>query len=126
MTARRVALAMAAAFTVYAVLVAWRGWDFLRSGEPAAIGLGVAVLVLPALAGYLVWREVRFGYRMQELGDAAGEPPTADLDVLRAAVDATPEDWRAWYFAGLAYFDAGDRTQARAALEHAWRVRRDG
>ncbi|MBK9435648.1 MAG: hypothetical protein IPN52_11245 [Micrococcales bacterium] len=62
MTAKRIALVMAGAFAVYAVLVAWRGWDFIASGEPAAVGLGLAVLLLPLLAGWLVWREVRFGF----------------------------------------------------------------
>lgn len=123
MTGRRVALVMAGAFAVYAVLVAWRGWDFAMSGEPAAIGLGLAVLVFPLLAGWLVWREVRFGFRMQELAgriEVVDERPLADrIDAAQAA----PDDWRAWYWAGVGLLEAGDKKQARAALEHAWAVR---
>jgi len=123
MTGRRVALVMAGAFAVYAVLVAWRGWDFVMSGEPAAIGLGLAVLVFPLLAGWLVWREVRFGFRMQELAgriEVVDERPLADrIDAAQAA----PDDWRAWYWAGVGLLEAGDKKQARAALEHAWAVR---
>ena len=123
MTGRRVALVMAGAFAVYAVLVAWRGWDFVMSGEPAAIGLGLAVLVFPLLAGWLVWREVRFGFRMQELAgriEVVDERPLADrID----AAQADPDDWRAWYWAGVGLLEAGDKKQARAALEHAWAVR---
>lgn len=123
MTGRRVALVMAGAFAVYAVLVAWRGWDFVMSGEPAAIGLGLAILVFPLLAGWLVWREVRFGFRMQELAgriEVVDERPLADrIDAAQAA----PDDWRAWYWAGVGLLEAGDKKQARAALEHAWAVR---
>lgn len=123
MRGRHIALVMAAAFAVYAVLVAWRGWDFVASGEPAAVGLGLAVLVLPLLAGWLVWREVRFGFRMQELGSRIETVDERSLDERLAAAQADPDDWRAWYWAGVGLLDAGDKKQARAALEHAWRVR---
>lgn len=123
MTARRVALVMAAAFGVYAVLVAWRGWDFIMSGEPAAIGLGLAVLILPLLAGWLVWREVSFGFRMQELGGRIEMADERSMEERIAAAQADPDDWRAWYWAGVSLLEAGDKKQARAALEHAWDVR---
>lgn len=126
MTGRRISLVMAGLFAVYAVLVAWRGWDFIASGEPAAIGLGIAVLILPLLAGWLVWREVRFGFRMQEL---AGRIETVDerpLEQRMEAAQADPDDWRAWYWVGVGYLDAGDKKQARAALDHAWDVRDRG
>ena len=81
------------------------------------------VLVFPLLAGWLVWREVRFGFRMQELAgriEVVDERPLADrIDAAQAA----PDDWRAWYWAGVGLLEAGDKKQARAALEHAWAVR---
>ncbi len=123
MTAKRIALVMAGAFAVYAVLVAWRGWDFIASGEPAAVGLGLAVLLLPLLAGWLVWREVRFGFRMQELGARIEVVDERSMDDRIAAAQADPDDWLAWYWVGVGYFDAGDKKQARAALDHAWDVR---
>ncbi len=123
MTARRVALAMAGAFAVYAVLVAWRGWDFIATGEPVAIGLGLAVLLLPLVAGWLVWREVSFGLHMQELGERLEVVDEHSMEERIAAAQADPEDWRAWYWAGVSLLEAGDKKQARAALEHAWDVR---
>jgi hypothetical protein len=121
--ARRIALVMAAAFAVYAVLVAWRGWDFIVAGEPAALGLGLAVLILPLLAGWIVWREVRFGFRMQELGSRITEPDERSLDERIVAAQEAPDDWRAWYWAGVGLYDAGEKKQARAAFDHAWDVR---
>lgn len=123
MTARRIALVMAFAFAVYAVLVAWRGWDFIASGNPVAIGLGLAVLILPVLAGWLVWREVRFGFRMQELGSRLTEADERSLEERVARAQANPDDWRAWYWAGVGLLESGDKKQARAALDHAWDVR---
>ncbi|MBK6761949.1 MAG: hypothetical protein IPG68_01095 [Micrococcales bacterium] len=123
MTARRVALGMAAAFAVYAVLVAWRGWDFIASGEPVAVGLGLAVLLLPVLAGWLVWREVRFGFRMQELAGRIDMVDEHNLEERIEAAQAAPDDWLAWYWAGVGLLEAGDKKQARAALDHAWDVR---
>lgn len=123
MTSRRVALVMAGLFAVYAVLVAWRGWDFIASGEPAAIGLGLAVLILPALAGWLVWREVRFGFRMQELATHIETVDERSLERRIEAAQAAPDDWLSWYWAGVGYLDAGDKKQARTALDHAWEVR---
>ncbi len=123
MIARRIALVMASAFAVYAALVAWRGWDFIASGEPAAVGLGLAVLILPLLAGWIVWREVRFGFRMQELGSKITEPDERPLEDRVAAAQADPQDWRAWYWAGVGLYEAGEKKQARAAFDHAWDVR---
>lgn len=114
---------MAAAFAVYAVLVAWRGWDFIASGEPAAVGLGLAVLLLPLLAGWLVWREVRFGFRMQELAGRIDMVDEHNLEERIEAAQAAPDDWLAWYWAGVGLLEAGDKKQARAALDHAWDVR---
>ena len=123
MTARRVALVMAGAFVVYAVLVAWRGWDFIMTGEPAAVGLGLAVLVLPLVAGWLVWREVSFGFHMQELGERIEMVDERSMEERIAAAQADPNDWQAWYWAGVSLLEAGDKKQARAALDHAWDVR---
>lgn len=126
MTGRRIALVMAFAFAVYAVLVAWRGWDFIASGDPVAVGLGLAVLLLPLIAVVLVWRELRFGFRMEELGKRVEFVDERTLEQRIEDAQADPNDWLTWYWVGIGYFDAGDKKQARAALDHAWEVRDQG
>lgn len=139
MRARRLVAVLVAVLALYLVLVGYRGVLLVRSGEPAAVGLGVGVLILPVVAGLLVAREVRFGSQTQRLGEqlaAEGGLPVDDLPrrrsgrVVRAAadarfeqfrdeVDAAPQDWRPWYRLGIAYDDAGDRSRARAAMRRA-------
>ncbi|HEX3003595.1 MAG TPA: hypothetical protein VHO27_05250, partial [Angustibacter sp.] len=111
----------------------------VRDGRPAAVTLGLGVLVLPVIAGWAVWKEVRFGLATQRLArilDAEGGLPVDDLPrrpsgrVDRAAADAAfegyrgdverePGDWRAWYRLATAYDAAGDRRRARAAARQA-------
>lgn len=139
MRARRLVAVLVAVLALYLVLAGYRGVLLVRSGEPAAVGLGVGVLILPVVAGLLVAREVRFGSQTQRLGEqlaAEGGLPVDDLPrrrsgrVVRAAadarfeqfrdeVDAAPQDWRPWYRLGIAYDDAGDRSRARAAMRRA-------
>ena len=85
MTARRVAVALIVVCTVYLVFAAWRGWELVRSGDPVAMVLGIAVLVVPVIVGWLVYREVRFGVATQEMGRALGAQgglPADDLPRL--------------------------------------------
>lgn len=123
MTPRRIALIMAGAFAVYAFFVAWRGWDLIGSGEPVAVGLGLAVLILPVVAGILVWREVRFGLRVQQMGEQIEFEDERTLEQRIEDATANPDDWVTWYWVGVGYMEAGDKKQARLALDHAWDVR---
>jgi hypothetical protein len=123
----------------YAVLIGAKGVAFVASGEPVAVALGVAVLVLPVLGLGLVWREISFGRRSAELAaalEAEGGLPVDDLprrpsgrvertaadtafDARQAEVEVAPDSWQAWYRLALAYEDAGDRTRARGAVRRA-------
>ena len=142
MTARIGALIMAALLALYIALVAQRAWLLLTSGEPIGIGMGVALIILPAIAAWALWREVSFGLGTQRLArqlEADGDLPAEQLDVrpsgradrdqadalfpaYRDAVEQSPDDWRAWFRLGLAYDGAGDRSRARAALRTAIRL----
>ena len=50
------------------------------------------------------------------------EDADAVFPTYRAAVEANPDDWRAWYRLGLAYDAAGDRRRAREAVRRAIRL----
>ncbi|GAA0615852.1 hypothetical protein HPO96_00745 [Kribbella sandramycini] len=139
MTAKRAAVVLAVVFVAYAGLLGWRGVLLIGTGDPVAVGLGVAVLVLPLLGVYLVWRELRFGTQTEALArelEAAGGLPVDDLprrpsgrierdaadaafERYRAEAEAAPEDWRVWFRLSTAYDAAGDRKRARATMRRA-------
>ncbi|MEU4601633.1 hypothetical protein AB0F43_01515 [Kribbella sp. NPDC023972] len=139
MTGKRTAVVLAVVFGVYAVLLGWRGVLLIGTGDPVAVGLGIAVLVIPVLGAYLVWRELQFGRRTEVLArelEAVGGLPVDDLPrrpsgrIDRAAADAAfekykaeaeaaPEDWQVWFRLSTAYDAAGDRRRARATMRTA-------
>lgn len=143
MTARRAAVVLVIAIAAYMVLGGYRAFLLIADGRAVPVVLGIAVLVIPAVVGYLVWREVRFGIATQEMGRqlaAEGALPVdevprlpsgrADRDAAdvvfqrrRAEVEAAPDDWRGWYRLALAYDDARDRKRAREAARHAIALR---
>jgi hypothetical protein len=143
MTAKYSAILMAALLAVYVALVGWRAVQFVATGEPVGIAMGIALIVLPLIAAWAIWRELAFGIRSQGLVqrlDAeggldlglpllpSGRPEraaaTAAFDGFRADVDADPESWRAWLRLGLAYDAAGDRRRARQAVRKAIELER--
>ncbi|MFC9559206.1 hypothetical protein [Agromyces sp. NPDC056965] len=138
MTTKLGALIMAALLVLYLALAGWRAVQFMATGEPIAIAMGVALLVLPLIALWALWRELSFGIRSHELVkrlDAEGgldlELPVlpsgrperaaarAAIDGFRATADAAPESWQAALRLGLAYDAAGDRRNARQAVRRA-------
>lgn len=139
MKGRIAAWAMAVLLALYLVLVADRSVRLVATGEPVAIGLGVALIILPLIAAWALMRELLFGIRTERLVKyleaehnlpedelpkrPSGRPDRAaadaEFDRYRAEVDAAPESWRAWFRLGLAYDASGDRRRARAALRRA-------
>ncbi len=139
MSTRIGVIVMAVLLALYILLVAQRGWLMLTSGEPIAIAMGAALLLLPLLGAWGLWRELRFGARAQALArrlEAEGGLPTEQLEVrasgrplrdqadalfpsYRDDVQAHPDDWRAWFRLALAYDGAGDRRRARQAVRKA-------
>lgn len=135
---------MALAIGGYIVLASLRGGAFLGSGDLVTIALGVAVLAIPMLGAWLVWREIVFGRRLQTLGRTlAGEgdlpvddfprTPSGRVELVAAEewfaaesqrVEADPLDWRGWYRLGLAYDAARDRRRAREAMGESIRLAR--
>jgi hypothetical protein len=133
------ALAVTALLALYVWQIAGRGISMLRTGEPVLIAIGLGVLIIPLLVIGLIAREYWLAATVQRMADtlfAEGDLPVDDLprspggridraaaDVAfeprRAAVEAAPEDWRAWYHLAFAYDAAGDRRRARESLRKA-------
>lgn len=129
----------------YLLLAVLRGGAFLGSGDPLNLLLGASVIIIPVVGGWLVWREIVFGRRMQTLGETLGlegdlsvddfprtpsgriEPEAAEEFFARERqrVEAEPESWRGWYRLGLAYDAARDRRRARDAMGEAIRLARE-
>ena len=139
MKGRLAAGLMALLLVFYLVLVGWRAVLFLQSGEIIGIVIGVALLVLPLVGVWALVAELRFGRNSERLvrrleaegglpveelpirpsGRPVRDEADAEFPIFRAAVDAAPDDWRAWFRLGLAYNSSGDRRRARGAIRTA-------
>lgn len=132
---------MVALLVLYLVFALRYGLLLIGLGEPVAIGMGVALFVLPLIAFWALAVELRFAVRAEALGvrlEREGGLPAEELPLrasgridraaalevfprYQAATEAAPEDWRAWFRLGLAYDAAGDRRRARWATRQAIR-----
>lgn len=144
-TSRAVRLQLVIAFLcvamlTYFALLGHLAVAMIGSGRPAAIGLGVALLVMPAIGLWAMVATVRAGFAHQKLARLVAEDGM-ELDVsalprrpsgrierdaadalfatVRAEVQAEPDDWRRWYRLARAYDYAGDRRRAREAMKTA-------
>ena len=63
------ALVMSALVLMYLVLVADRSFALVGSGEPIGIAIGCLMLFLPGVAFWGIFMELRFGLRIEKLGD---------------------------------------------------------
>lgn len=144
MSARIGVAVIAAALALYIVVAGQRAVLFLTSGEPVGIVMGLALIVLPLIAVWALGREILFGVQAERLGRRletehalpeeqlaarpSGRVLREEADAVfpryRDAVEAAPEDWRAWYRLGLAYDGSGDRRRARASVRTAIRLER--
>jgi cytochrome c-type biogenesis protein CcmH/NrfG len=112
----------------------------IRSGTPAAVALGIGVLILPMVGAWVLFATLRAGLAHQRLARLAAEDGM-ELDVTdlprmpsgriqrdaadalfqttRAELDADPDNWRRWYRLARAYDYAGDRGRARETMRKA-------
>ncbi len=134
---------MCLALVVYFVLLGRTAVILIRSGEPAPIGLGIAILLLPVVGAWAMIATLRAGFAHQRLARLAREQGM-ELDVsdlprrpsgrisrdaadalfatVREEVEADPDDWRRWYRLARAYDYAGDRSRARETMRKAVRM----
>ncbi len=112
----------------------------IRSGTPAAVALGIGVLILPVVGAWVMVATLRAGLAHQRLARLAAEDGM-ELDVtdlprmpsgriqreaademfatVRAELDADPDNWLRWYRLARAYDYAGDRSRARETMRRA-------
>ncbi|MEI6253977.1 MAG: hypothetical protein WCP30_14330 [Mycobacteriaceae bacterium] len=128
------------ALVVYFLMLTRTAVALLRTGTPAAVALGVGVLLLPIVGAWATVATLRAGLAHQRLARLAAEDGM-DLDVsdlprtpsgriqrdaadalfgtVRAELEAEPDNWRRWYRLARAHDYAGDRTRAREAMRKA-------
>lgn len=144
MTRRIGALVMAALLALYLVFAAYYASVLFGTGESVGIAMGAGLLVLALLGGGFIAAEIVFGIRAERIArrlETEGGLPDEQLPVgasgrverssadevfprYQAAVEAAPDDWRAWYRLALVYDAAGDRRRARWATRTAIRLER--
>jgi len=131
---------MCAALLLYLALLTCIAVVMIGSDRAAAIGLGLALLILPAFGLWAMIATLRAGFAHQKLArliadegmelDVSALPrrpsgridrPAADVlfDTVRAELQDNPDDWRRWYRLARAYDYAGDRGRARDAMKKA-------
>ena len=128
---------------LYLVYTVDRGVSLLLSGSVAGVVLGLGMILLPVLGAWALVREILFGTRIQMMaqqlsdsGDLAEdhlprtpsgkvdrEAATAEFESFAEAVEASPEDWKAWFNLACMYDAVGERKRARAAMRNAWSLR---
>jgi cytochrome c-type biogenesis protein CcmH/NrfG len=131
---------MCMALVTYFVLLGRLAVAMIASGRAAAVGLGLAVLVMPVIGLWAMITTLRAGFAHQKLArlmaadgmelDAGTLPRRPSGRIQRDAADALfatvrtevedhPDDWRRWYRLARAYDYAGDRRRAREAMKTA-------
>lgn len=118
MKTRSVAFLLTAALVFYFVVLGERAIIMIRDGRPAFVLLGIGVLLLPIVGAWTTWRELQLGFASQRLGQQVGDGEV-DFDSAKRAVEASPEDWRAWYRLAMAYGAERDTKNGRAAMKQA-------
>ena len=131
---------MCLALLLYLVLLGRTAVILISSDRMAAIGLGIGLLLLPAVGLWAMIVTLRAGFTHQRLArlvaadgmelDVSTLPRRPSGRIERSAADALfdtvrrelrddPEDWRRWYRLARAYDYAGDRHRARKAMKKA-------
>ncbi|HKV18224.1 MAG TPA: hypothetical protein VJR50_04265 [Mycobacterium sp.] len=131
---------MCVAMVVYFLLLGRIAWAFITSGSGAAVGLGLAILVMPLIGVWVMVSTVQAGLAHQRLARLAREdgmeldvselPRMPSGRIQRDAADALfetvrdeleqdPDNWLRWYRLARAYDYAGDRSRARETMKKA-------
>jgi len=133
------AIVMTGLLGVYLTLVWERSIALVNSPQPIAVAIGALMLFLPAVAAWGIFLELRFGLRIEKLGESlkknnawprfefelrpSGRPTKESAEAIfgkyQKIVENDESNWQAWFALALAYDAAGDRARARKAMRTA-------
>lgn len=133
------AVAMTVILSLYVVFVANFAWAMITTDAWQARVFGVAMMVLPLIAGWYLIVEWRLGMTVQkmarelqereELPRFEGEVTTSGRLTPEAAhlayenakdrAEQDPDSWESWFSVAYAYEENRDRSMARKSLRHA-------
>ena len=133
------AIVMTGLLGVYLTLVWERSIALVNSPQPIAVAIGALMLFLPAVAAWGIFLELRFGLRIEKLGESlkknnawprfefelrpSGRPTKESAEAIfgkyQKIVENDESNWQAWFALARAYDAAGDRARARKAMRTA-------
>lgn len=135
MSAKIWALVMTALAVIYVVLLGQKAVLLILDPDLVAKAMGIALLVLPAVAAWAILTEVKFGIDAERLaranslpalelelrpsGRATKESAQVEFERIKALVSEDLESWELWFRLGECYDAAGDRKLARKAIRKA-------
>ena len=135
MSAKIWALVMAALAVIYVVLLGQKAVLLLLEPSFVAKAMGVALLVLPAIAAWAILTEIRFGidaerlarinsqpllqFELRPSGKPTRESAAAEFERIKTQVSQDLENWELWFRLGESYEAAGDRKLARKSIRKA-------
>ena len=131
-----------ALLSVYLVLLANWAVGMIAVGSLLGVIMGILVLAFPILGAYAIYRELRFGLRVEKMGKElesnnewpvfqlvlrpSGRPTRESADenfkVIAEKARANASDWKAQFALSLAYDACGDRPRARKAMAEAMAI----
>ena len=129
---------------VYLLLLSKWALGMLAIGTWLGIVLGSLVFAFPLLGAYAIYRELRFGLKVEAMGrelENANEWPVFQLELrpsgrptkesadenfktIAKQAEANPNDWKSAFALALAYDACGDRPRARKAMAEAMALRK--
>ena len=135
-------IVMGALLALYVAVAGWYSMALFSGGQPLAVAMGAALILLALIGAWALVRELQFGLAADRLGralDAEGGMPEAPeelrpngrllpadaerlLTEYGSAAETDPQDWRARYRLGVVQDAAGRRKDARAAIREAIRL----
>jgi hypothetical protein len=129
---------------VYLLLLSKWALGMMAIGTWLGIVLGSLVFAFPLLGAYAIYRELRFGLKVEAMGrelENANEWPVFQLELrpsgrptkesadenfktVAKQAEANPNDWKSAFALALAYDACGDRPRARKAMAEAMALRK--